>query len=150
MADRSRDSIPQGKPRRASTAGPRTSVTLSSWRAERPAQIRNPAHRDKEFPRLRHRLSRPTLGDKAYAGGTGEGELLFRPIRRNEKAWKENNATSRSFNRHLSSIRVRVEHAFARIKAFRVLVGQFHLGLGSYDTVFRAVAFVCNMRRHHA
>jgi hypothetical protein len=115
-----------------------------------PGSVHDKAIWDRELPRVRPLLTCPTLGDKAYAGGSGEWETLFRPVRRNETAWKRDNEASRSFNRRLSSVRVRVEHAFARIKSFRVLAGQFQLGVDRYACVFAAVAFVCNIRLDRA
>ena len=58
------------------------------------------------------------LGDKAYAGGLGEGEYLLRPIKRGETAYKQDKPTAKEFNRRLSRIRVRIEHVFARLKTW--------------------------------
>lgn len=38
------------------------------------------------------------LADKAYAGGAGEGQVLFRPVRRNEREWNVDHDTAKTFN----------------------------------------------------
>lgn len=115
-----------------------------------PGSVHDKTVWDREFQRVRGVLTLPALGDKAYAGARGEGSVLFRPIRRNEVRWKQDRETCRLANRALSRSRVRVEHAFARIKAFRVLSGQFQMGVNTYACVFRAVAFICNAHLTHA
>ncbi len=99
---------------------------------------------NRESGRVRASLDRPTLGDKAYAGGEGEGTILFRPIKRNETAYKADVDGCKTANRQLSKVRVKVEHVFARLKTFRVLQGLFVFRPERYAMVFHAVAVIYN------
>jgi hypothetical protein len=98
-----------------------------------------------EFGRVRASLDRPVLGDKAYAGGDGEGELLFRPVEKNERAYKADVDGCKAANRRLSKVRVTVEHVFAKLKTFRIIQGQFAFLADRYGDAFRAVAVLHNM-----
>jgi hypothetical protein len=91
-----------------------------------------------------HLLDRPVLGDKAYAGAVGEHVVLLRPVRRNERACRDDKETAKRFNRTLSRRRVRDEHVFARLKTFRVLRDVFPFHPDRLGTVFAALAFVNN------
>jgi hypothetical protein len=100
---------------------------------------------NKEFSSLAKLLDRPVLSDKAYAGATGENQVLLRPIKRNEKLYKEEKESSKAFNRELSHWRVTVEHVFAQLKAFKILRNLFPLQPKRYATCFKAIALVYNL-----
>jgi len=102
---------------------------------------------NREFAGLEHLLGKPILGDKAYAGGAGEGSILFRPIKRNETAYKTEPIGAKAFNRELSRWRVTVEHVFAQLKNFRILRGIFPLQPKRYEQCFRMIALVYNLNR---
>jgi hypothetical protein len=110
-----------------------------------PASIHDKRIWNQEFPRVRLIARRPVLGDKAYAGGMGEEQMLFRPVKRGEKRWKQARETSQAFNRDLSRIRVRVEHVFARLKTFRIIRDQFAPRPVHYGMVVRALAVIHNL-----
>jgi Transposase DDE domain. len=95
-----------------------------------------------EFHRLPVRCT--VIADKAYAGGLGEGERLFRPIRRNVTAWRNDPEGSRSFNAALSKRRVRIEHVFARLKTWRIIHHFYPMRPESYATTVRAIADINN------
>ena len=102
---------------------------------------------NKEAGRLKPLFDQLVLADKAYAGAKGEHENLFRPIKRNETAYKEDKEKAREFNRGLSKVRVKVEHVFARLKAWRALAGIFPYRWQRLGEVVRALAVVHNMNR---
>jgi len=54
---------------------------------------------NKEFNSIKHLFDRIVLAGKGYAGGTGENEILFRLIKRNELEYKNNKESSKDFNR---------------------------------------------------
>ena len=110
-----------------------------------PGAVHDKTIRDGEFEKVEHLLDRPTLGDKAYAGGKGEGAILFRPIKRNETAWKTDKDECRSSNRELSKKRVRIEHVFARMKTFRILRDMFPCSPDRFGSVFKAIAYIHNL-----
>ncbi len=87
------------------------------------------------------------LADKAYAGGTREGEVLLRPIRRNEREWKVNPAAAKTRNAALSKRRVRIEHVFAQLKAWRIIHHYYPMRPQTYATTFRAIAYIHNLNR---
>ena len=99
---------------------------------------------NREIRRVHVRLTRPVLADKAYAGAVGEGDILFRPAKRNETAHREHRDSAKAANRMLSRIRVKIENVFAQMKAFRILQGLFSLKPERYAMVFRAVAVIHN------
>lgn len=96
--------------------------------------------------RLKHLFGQLVLGDKAYAGGTGEGACLLRPIKRGENKYKEDPLNAKSFNRQFSNIRVRIEHVFARLKTWKTLSGLFVYRWERLSEVVRAIAVVHNMK----
>lgn len=102
---------------------------------------------NREFASLKYLLDKPILGDKAYAGGIGEGQILFRPIKRNEMAYKSDVMSSKAFNKELSRWRVTVEHVFAQLKNFRILRGIFPLQPKRYELCFKVIALVYNLNR---
>ena len=91
-------------------------------------------------------LKQVVLADKAYVGAKGEGELLLRPHRRSDAAYKTDKDSAKAFNRALSKIRVKVEHVFAQMKHFRVLSNLFPFRPDRYGEVFRAVAVIHNFK----
>lgn len=99
-----------------------------------------------EYPKIKSKLDKVVLGDKGYAGGSGENTVLFRPVKRNENEYKNNKVKTKAYNRSLSKIRVRVEHAFARIKIFRILANLFPLKASRYGAIFKTVAIICNLK----
>jgi hypothetical protein len=101
---------------------------------------------DREFKTLERLFDRLVLGDKGYAGGMGENQILFRPVKHNELEYKQNKESTKAFNRELSRWRVTVEHVFAPLKAFRILSGTFSLQAKRYGTCFRAVAVIYNLK----
>jgi hypothetical protein len=102
---------------------------------------------NKEADRLKPLFDHLVLADKAYAGAKGEGEWLLRPIKRGETAYKQDKESAKAFNRGLSKIRVRVEHAFARLKTWKVLSGMFPFKWTRLGEVTRAIAVIHNLNR---
>jgi hypothetical protein len=95
-------------------------------------------------------LSSTVLADKAYAGAVGEGTVLFRPVRRNEQAWKNGPTGAMVANVLLSKRRVRIEHVFAQLKTWRIIHHDFPLRPRMYATTFRAIAYIHNLKRTQA
>ena len=91
-------------------------------------------------------LKQVVLADKAYVGAKGEGQLLLRPHRHSDAAYKADKDSAKTFNRALSKIRVKVEHVFAQMKHFRVLSNLFPFRPDRYGEVFRAVAVIHNFK----
>ena len=91
-------------------------------------------------------LKQIVLADKAYVGARGEGQILLRPHRRSDAAYKADKDSAKAFNRALSKIRVKVEHVFAQMKNFRVLSNLFPFHPDRYGEVFRAVAVIHNFK----
>ncbi|MDW9478852.1 transposase [Sinorhizobium meliloti] len=87
------------------------------------------------------------LADKAYAGGAGEGEVLFRPVKRNEQAWKRDPGRAKSFNAALSKRRVRIEHLFAQLKTWRIIHHYYPMRPQTYGTTFMAIAYIHNLNK---
>lgn len=85
------------------------------------------------------------LADKAYAGAKMENIRLFRPVRRHERACRENKAKAKADNRALSRLRVRVEHVLASLKRFRILRDRFPLALDWYTPCMHLVALLHNL-----
>ena len=98
-----------------------------------------------EYKLLEHLFDKIVLGDKGYAGGTGENKVLFRPIKRNEIEYKNKTEEAKAFNRELSRWRVTVEHVFAQLKTFKILRGIFPLKASRFGTCFRAIAYIHNI-----
>jgi hypothetical protein len=84
----------------------------------------------------------PTLGDKASAGGTSNGCILVRPVKRIELGWRRDAEHCRTVNRLLSAKLVRVEPVFAHLTAFRLIRNQFSLRRDRYAMIFRAVSLI--------
>ena len=78
-----------------------------SSRTLNPGPVHDKTIWNREFGRVTPLPGRFILGDKAYAGAEGEGAILFRPIKRNETAWRSDAGGCRTFNRTLSRRRVR-------------------------------------------
>jgi len=89
------------------------------------------------------------LADKAYAGGTGEWQRLFRPIRKNEAKWKQDPVKAKAWNRELSKRRVKIEHVFAQLKTWRIIHHYFPQSPETYSTVLKAIAFIHNLNLKH-
>jgi hypothetical protein len=102
---------------------------------------------NKEAGRLKPLFDQLVLADKAYAGASGEKEHLLRPIKRGETAYMEDKEKAKEFNRGLSKVRVKVEHAFARLKTWRALAGIFPYRWQRLGGVVRALAVVHNLNR---
>jgi hypothetical protein len=85
------------------------------------------------------------LADKAYVGARAEGDRLFRPVKRNETLWRDDPQQAKSYNRLHGRWRVLVEHAFARMKTFRILQGMFSLRAEKLAAVFKAVALIVDI-----
>jgi len=100
---------------------------------------------NKELRCVKSLIKRPVLADKAYIGAIEENVLLLRPIKRNEQQYKENKEASLAFNRELSRRRVKVEHVFAQLKAFKILANVFPLQPHHLATCYRAVAVIYNL-----
>ena len=86
------------------------------------------------------------LADKAYVGGNGEGTVLFRPIRRNERQWRDDETAAKSYNAALSKRRVRIEHLFARLKTWRIIHHYYPMRPETYSTTFKAIAYIHNLQ----
>jgi len=102
---------------------------------------------NKEARRVLPRLRGKVLADKAYAGAIGEGEMLVRPVKRNETAWREDKDTAKAGNRALSKALVRIEHCFARLKVWKILSGLFPYRWTKLGDVVLALAVVHNVIR---
>lgn len=102
---------------------------------------------NQELAGLKHLFDQLVLADKAYAGAAGENVHLLRPIKRGEKAYKEDPDKAKAFNRSLSKVRVGVEHVFARLKTWRVFAGLFPFKWNRLGEFARAIAVVHNMNR---
>ncbi len=119
---------------------------LVSVSGDHPGSIHDKMIWNREFDAVQPHLDRPVLADKAYAGAKAEGDRLFRPLKRNEKRWRENPQQAKSYNRLHGRWRVLVEHAFARMKTFRILRGMFSLRAEKLADVFKAVALIVNIK----
>lgn len=84
------------------------------------------------------------LADRAYAGATGDGSFLKRPIRRNETLFKLDPEKAREHNRQLSLKRMKIEHLFARLKTWRIIHHYFPQNPETYSTIFKAITFIHN------
>jgi len=100
---------------------------------------------NREHPRLKHLFDQLVLADKAYAGAKGEGQYLLRPVKHNESAYKSAPDESRTFNKGLSKLRVRIEHVFARLKTWKTFSGLFFYKWQRLSEFVRAIAVVQNM-----
>lgn len=87
------------------------------------------------------------LGDKAYAGGRGEGVTLFRPTKRNESTYLADKGAAKLRNRGISRVRVRIEHVFARLKCWRVIAGIFPYHWSTLGVVVKSLAVLHNLAR---
>jgi hypothetical protein len=85
------------------------------------------------------------LADKAYAGGAGEGTVLFRPVRKNETAWKSDPKEAKAANALLSKRCVRIEHVFAQLKTWRIIHHYYPMRPSTYATTSKAIAFIHNL-----
>ena len=84
------------------------------------------------------------LADRAYAGATGDGSFLQRPIRKNETQFKNDPEKAQIRNRALSLKRVKIEHLFARLKTCRIIHHYFPQKPDTYATVFKTIALIHN------
>ena len=84
------------------------------------------------------------LGAKAYASADGEDIVLQRPVKRNERLYRQHPYEARIWNGVINPLRVRIEHVFARIKSFAILANTFPLHRSRLGVVVRAVAVVFN------
>ena len=100
---------------------------------------------NQEFALTKRLFVAPVLADKAYIGAKGENTCLLRPVKHNERQYKERNEESKAFNRELSKIRVKIEHVFAQLKAFKLFANTFALDKKRLSTCYRAVAVAYNM-----
>jgi hypothetical protein len=123
-------------------AGLRRLVSVSG---DHPGSVHDKVIWDREFDAIRPYLDRPVLADKAYAGARAEGDRLFRPVKRNEKRWRDDPLHAKDYNSILGRWRVLVEHAFARMKTFRILQGMFSLRVDKLAATFRAIAMIVNI-----
>ncbi|WP_439673047.1 hypothetical protein [Cupriavidus necator] len=71
-------------------------------------------------------------------------ELLHRPIKRGESAWRLAKDAAMRWNGKLSKVRGRIEHCFARLNNWKVLGGLFPYHWTRLYVV-RALAVVHNM-----
>ena len=69
---------------------------------------------NQEFALTKRLFVAPVLADKAYIGAKGENTCLLRPVKHNERQYKERNEESKAFNRELSRIRVRSNRTHER------------------------------------
>ena len=111
-----------------------------------PGKIHDKTIWNGEIGKIASILDRPTLADKAYAGAKGENLVLFRPFKRNEKAYKANSKECKAFNLNLSRTRVTIEHVFAQLKTYRIIQDIFPLRPDKYATVVRAIALIHNVK----
>jgi hypothetical protein len=70
--------------------------------------------------------------------------VLQRPVKRNKRRFKETPCAVRIWNGMISTLRVRIEHVFARLKSFAILAGIFALHWSRLACVVRALAVVHN------
>jgi hypothetical protein len=116
---------------------------ISSVSPAYPGSVHDKTIWNSEFGNLPHGTT--VLADKAYAGATGEGSVLFRPVRRNEQAWKNDPFAAKASNAVLSKRRVRIEHVFAQLKTWRIIHHDFPMRPCMYGITFRAIAFIHNL-----
>jgi hypothetical protein len=88
--------------------------TMAGDQSDHPGSVHDKVIWDREYDAVQPLLDRPVLADKAYVRARVEGDLLFRPIKRNERRWYENPQQAKSYNRLHGRWRVLVEPAFAR------------------------------------
>ena len=84
--------------------------------------------------------------DKVY-----EGVERINPETQIEKSLKaytnhKLTASGKAYNRMQSKLRIAVEHAFARLKRFRLLHGTYRGRLANYDACFRLICGLNNYR----
>lgn len=84
--------------------------------------------------------------DKGY-----EGVEQINPEIQIEKPFKAYrnkplNAEQKEHNRAQSKLRIAIEHAFARLKRFRILHGTYRGRVGNYDACFGLVCGLNNFR----
>lgn len=108
-----------------------------------PGSIHDEAIWDREFDY--QSVCSKVPADKAYAGGKGENEVLFRPIRRNEAKWKNDQESAKQNNRDLSKRRIKIEHVFARMKSWRILHHFYPMRPENFALTFKAVAYLNNL-----
>jgi hypothetical protein len=83
--------------------------------------------------------------DLGYLGVPG----MILPHRRKNKRKVKNELTDeqKEENRQLASVRVHVEHAIRRIKAWRILRGDYRLATGRFATVAHATVGLVQLAR---
>ena len=93
----------------------------------------------REFKRIKSKLDRPVLGDKAYIGLSDKGVLC--PVKSNAL----NKEIETDFNAHLSKRRVKIEHLFAKIKRVKSLYCGFWYRRSKLTTLFKAIALYSSL-----
>ena len=78
------------------------------------------------------------IGDTAYIGTN-----IIHPIRK--KKGKELTHPQKKYNKKIGSIRVKVEHAFGKMKKFRILGNKFRNPLKTHSIIFKNIAGIVNL-----
>ena len=107
-----------------------------------PASVHDKTLWNRSFYRLKPNLDRLILADKAYAGVKGENKILFRPVKLNEKAYNEETKTG---NKKLSQIRVKVEHTIGSLKRFKAFRHVFPLNLRNFNNCLKFIALAISL-----
>ena len=93
------------------------------------------------FERLNSELI--ILGDKAYVGLSKYN--VKTPFRRNEHQFKNNKENAQLENRTLSSKRIQVEHVFAWLKNYKILINPYYYTKHKIDIFVKAVCNIYNL-----
>lgn len=103
--------------------------------------------RQSSLPRWLTRYAVKVYADAGYQGVQKDhpGVPFLIPLKRS-RSKKILSKTERRYNRGIRKIRIFVEHAFARLKKFQVLVQAYRHVRDRYNDAFRAVAFLVNFR----
>lgn len=109
-----------------------------------PGSVHDHRIRNAEWCALQPLLKTTVFGDKTCAGAAGEGSVLQRPVKRNERRFKETPCAARIWNCMISTLRVRIEHVFARLKSFAILARTFALYWSRLACVVGALAVIYN------
>ncbi|MSP87189.1 MAG: IS5/IS1182 family transposase, partial [Alphaproteobacteria bacterium] len=81
--------------------------------------------------------------DSGYQGYQNDHPATDIPYKRSKK--KPLTKDERAYNQSLSRFRVRVEHAIARLKSFRVLADRYRYPRAAYAAKFAIVAGIVNL-----
>lgn len=84
--------------------------------------------------------------DSGYQGINSDFPEVNAVIPRKKPKGKPQTRSNKIFNRRLSSIRIKVENAFAKLKKYRALGEKYRHNLRDYNSTFRMIASLVNFR----